>query len=234
MLVGKSFENDYHASEDTLVARQCHFKDFHSAKSAHLEESTARCAHARSLEVFKGRYARVIADDHASCDQAHITDTLKGNFVQADKSSLNAIEAHFGASITNTTFKTALVSEGTFYFSSVERVHAYEIKAKDRITITNIEIDRVESEKNIQMVNCVATNVIAYNTLCGIDSYIEEATVYVTEEKPLIELYNTKIKSLTLIGKEPFTPLFYGSNNFNYKIELSNPDPATPDALPNR
>lgn len=231
MLVGQSFECDYHATDDTFVARNCHFKDFHTSKNAHLEDCTARCAHAHSLEVFKGKYSRVIADDHVSADQVHITDTIKGSFVQADKSSINTIEAHFGASITNTNFKVAIVSEGTFYFSSVERVVAHEIKAKDKIVVSNIEVSRVESEKSIQIVNSIAINVIAYNVLCGIDSQIENATVHVTHDKPQIELYNTEVKTLTLIGTAPFTPLIYGTKTFNYKIVLNNPVPAIPDDL---
>ncbi|MFN4173684.1 MAG: hypothetical protein ACK4HV_01080 [Parachlamydiaceae bacterium] len=234
MLVGKTFGDDYHASQDTLVARECHFKDFHTAKSAHLENCTARCVHGLSIEVFKGKYARVIADSNASSDQTHITDTLKGNFVQADQSTLNAIEAIYGASITNSAFKTAFVSNGTFYFSSVERKYVHEIKAKDKITVSNIEVKQLESENSILIVNGVAENLIAYNKLCGIDSAIQNATVYVTEEQPQIELYNTEIKYLTLIGETPFTPVFYGSKNFNYKIELKNSPPAIPCDLPNK
>lgn len=234
MLVDRSFDSDYHAHDDTLVARRCHFKDFHTSKSAHLENCSARCVHGFSIDVFSGKYSRVIADSNASSDKAHISDLLKGKFVQADQSSLNAIEAHFGASITNTTFKTAVVLEGTFYFSSVERVHAHEVKAKDKIIVSNIEIDRLESGKTVQIVNGVAKSIIAYDCLCGIDSYIEDAVIHVTQEKPQVELYNTVIKHLTLIGEAPFTPVFYGTKHFNYKIELKSSHPATPFDPPNK
>lgn len=233
MLVGQTFDNDYHASDD-IVARVCHFKDFHSGKNVHFEDCTARYAHAKSVEVYKGRFANVIGDEHVSGDHSTVTSLLKAKFVQADQCHLNIVEAGFGASITNSTFKVATVADGPLNFSSVERVTAHEIRAKDRVIVSNIELDRLESGSRAQIVNSNVVKVVAYNVLCGIDSHIEEAIVHVTEEKPQIELYNTEVRQVTLIGKEPFTPLFYGTRSFNYKIVLENPVPATPADLPNR